>query len=295
MSEPPAGDSASEPLPEVAVPAAEVTAVAKVLRAAEVAEVAEEEPAVEIVVEAIAQADGLVIAMPSQAAESTAVTRIEEPDAPNPDVPFEAVSNETLRAFPVRAWGTAWTRPASALAAAAGLTVAAFLIVGQFHDEGPVSAPRPRAGVRAAPGRVAVQAHSAPAVPSAPDGPLAAAVPIAVVSSGPAGHFETAAARPNHPVRASKPMPPPSRQPADDLRLRAALARIEADRWNAKDAAGDIFGEGRHSEEEGERLLRQRDYEAAELAFSRAARLFQKAQEISWEERLRQANLGSGQ
>jgi hypothetical protein len=90
-------------------------------------------------------------------------------------------------------------------------------------------------------------------------------------------------------------MPAPSRQPAEDLRLRAALARIEADRVNARQSAGDLFGEGRHSEEEGERLLRQRDYQAAELAFSRAARLFQQAQEVSWERRLRESDLTNTQ
>ena len=71
------------------------------------------------------------------------------------------------------------------------------------------------------------------------------------------------------------------------------VAVIEADRLNAKEAAGDLFGEGRHSEEEGERLLRQRDYDAAQLAFSRAATLFQKAGELSFEERLRQQNLSA--
>ncbi|MDQ2977803.1 MAG: hypothetical protein M3R62_01170, partial [Acidobacteriota bacterium] len=95
--------------------------------------------------------------------------------------------------------------------------------------------------------------------------------------------------------RPSKPAQTGSRQPAEDLRLRAALARVEADRFNAKETAGEVFGQGRHSEEEGERLLRQRDYQAAQLAFSRAARLFHQAQEISWEERLRQSNLSSQQ
>ena len=81
------------------------------------------------------------------------------------------------------------------------------------------------------------------------------------------------------------------RKPAEELRLRAALARIEADRLNARETAGAIFVQGRTSEEEGERLLRERDYQAAQLAFSRAARLFQQAQELSWEERVRQADI----
>jgi len=81
------------------------------------------------------------------------------------------------------------------------------------------------------------------------------------------------------------------RKPAEELRLRAALARIEADRLNARETAGAIFVQGKTSEEEGERLLRERDYQAAQLAFSRAARLFQQAQELSWEERVRQADI----
>jgi hypothetical protein len=83
------------------------------------------------------------------------------------------------------------------------------------------------------------------------------------------------------------------RHPAEDLRLRAALARIEADRVNARVEARELFGEGRRSEEEGERFLREQDYDAAQLAFSKAARLFEKAQERSWEERVRQANLSA--
>ncbi|MFY9549778.1 MAG: hypothetical protein WAU32_01390, partial [Thermoanaerobaculia bacterium] len=90
---------------------------------------------------------------------------------------------------------------------------------------------------------------------------------------------------------ARKPVQTELRHPAEDLRLRAALARIEADRVNARESAGDLFGEGRQSEEEGERLLQRQEYDAAQLAFSRAARLFQKAEELSWEERVRQANL----
>jgi hypothetical protein len=84
------------------------------------------------------------------------------------------------------------------------------------------------------------------------------------------------------------------RRPTEELRLKAALARIEADRVNARESAGDIFGEGRNNEEEGERFLRAQEYESAQLAFSRAARLFQKAQELSWEERVRKTSLSGG-
>jgi serine/threonine protein kinase len=194
---------------------------------------------------------------------------------------------------PLRVWATAWTRPAAALAAAAGLTVGAFLIIGQFRGEASVTAPRPRSAAQLT--LAPVPAGSRPVSSALPASDISvAAAPVAVLA-GSTGRFDAASARPAGAVRPGKPVQTHSRQPAEDLRLRAALARIEADRFNAKDTAGEIFGAGRHSEEEGERLLRKRDYDAAQLAFSRAARLFHEAQEISWEERLRQANLSSPQ
>ena len=42
---------------------------------------------------------------------------------------------------------------------------------------------------------------------------------------------------------------------------------------------------------EGLRLLRDRDYDAAQLAFSSAARLFDEAREKTWEERVRDTSL----
>jgi hypothetical protein len=194
----------------------------------------------------------------------------------------------------LRVWATAWTRPAAALAAAAGLTVGAFLIIGQLR-EASVTAPRPRSTASLALAPVPAASRPVSSAQPAADLSVAAAAPIAVVLTGSTGRFEAAVARGAGALRPGKPVQSQSRQPAEDLRLRAALARIEADRFNAEESAGEIFGEGRHNEEEGERLLRQRDYEAAQLAFSRAARLFHDAQEISWEERLRQANLSSGQ
>lgn len=227
-------------------------------------------------------------------AAPSATTFPEEARSPDPFF-LEGPAGGAERFRPARLWSPEWTRPASALAAAAGLTVAAFLIVGQFHHAGAASAPRPRAVATADFAKTSAAAPSADAAARPAALSVAATAPMALVLAGPGGHFEPAVARATRPVKPGKAAPAVSRQPAEDLRLRAALARIEADRWNAKEAAGDIFGEGRHSEEEGERLLRQRDYDAAELAFSRAARLFQKAQEISWEERLRQSNLSPAQ
>ena len=196
---------------------------------------------------------------------------------------------------PVRALVTAWGRPASALAAAAGLSVGAFLIVSQFHAPGLNATTQSEAEASRGARPPAGTASSAIRPTPAPEPSVAAAAPIDLVLPGSTGRFEHAAARSTDSSRPSKPVKTQSREPAEDLRLRAALARIDADRLNAKEVAGDLFGEGRHSEEEGERFLRQRDYDAAQLAFSRAARLFQQAGEISWEERLRQANPGGAQ
>ncbi len=215
-----------------------------------------------------------------------------EPAGPRVVIPREVVAS------PVRLWATAWTRPASALAAAAGLTLGAFLLFSQFR-EGVALRPRPEAP---APASVAAASGPEPAdfrpaenvttsAPSASSAAVRMAAPVAVVlSGGSVGRLEPASAKVPS-IRSGKPVPAASRQPAEDLRLRAALARIDADRVNAQQAAGDLFGEGRHNEEEGERLLRRREYPAAELAFSRAARLFQQAQEISWERRLRETDL----
>jgi hypothetical protein len=117
-------------------------------------------------------------------------------------------------------------------------------------------------------------------------------LPAAVPSS--ASTVSAGAGRPA-PAKGAKAVRKELRKPAEELRLRAALARIEADRLNALETARAIFVEGRTNEEEGERLFRQRDYQAAQLAFSRAARLFQRAQEVTWEERVRRSDISSDQ
>ena len=60
---------------------------------------------------------------------------------------------------------------------------------------------------------------------------------------------------------------------------------------NAREKASDIFGQGEQSEKDGARFLRERDYDAAQMAFSRAAQLFAKAQEVSFQERVRGTSL----
>ncbi len=93
------------------------------------------------------------------------------------------------------------------------------------------------------------------------------------------------------PARTAKNVHPELRQPAENLRLKAALARIDAERVNAPEAAGTVFGEGRASEQDGERLMRDRDYAGAQVAFGRAAQLFARAHELTWQDRIRRADL----
>ena len=225
---------------------------------------------------------------------------------PEPAAPVEVVARATrlleqdsrrLRA-PV---GAEWRRPAAALAAAAGLTVVVFLAASRISLPAPAPSDAPRAE---AANRASDVAGSLPvaAAAEAPAPTAAAAIAPAALTSAraaSAASFGDVISGPSQLVRAAAMrrglVPRPElRRPTEELRLRAALARIEADRVNARESAGDLFGEGRNSEEEGERLLRAQEYESAQLAFSRAARLFQKAQELSWEERVRKTSLAGG-
>jgi hypothetical protein len=76
-------------------------------------------------------------------------------------------------------------------------------------------------------------------------------------------------------------------------RFQAGLARVEAERLDARDLAADLFGEAVESEQEGDRLVRESDYDAAQLAFRRAAESFRMAESASREERVRQVRLDS--
>ncbi len=223
----------------------------------------------------------------SPSAESEAVAApalaVEAPAEPAAWVePIADLSEVRRRSLPpLPALARAWARPFSALAAAAGVAVGAFFVASQIQSA--------RGPVRPEPATIEASVP-APAPPAAPD-PARIVVPApapapAALSALPASNRAAA--------RHAKKVHPELRQPAENLRLKAALARIEADRLNARESAGEIFGEGRASEQEGERLLRERDYDAAQLAFVRAARLFERAQELTWEERVRHADLAQG-
>ncbi len=218
------------------------------------------------------------VASASLAAPALAPAPMEPPPVELAQAPADELSLARRRACPpLPALARAWARPASALAAAAGVAVGAFLVASQIQSL--------RSG--ATPGRIAVEA------PSQREAAAPISLPVDAPPPAEAAPAAPAVAR-AAPVRPARKIRKELRRPAEDLRLRAALARIDADRLNARETAGEIFVEGRTSEEEGERLLRERDYQAAQLAFSRAARLFQQAQELTWEERVRHAELAPG-
>jgi serine/threonine-protein kinase len=168
-----------------------------------------------------------------------------------------------------------WKRQALLLAAAAGLAAGAFFVAGRLNPSAvTVAAPPPDALANAA-----LPPTPVAAVEVAP--PPAAAPPVAVV----------AAVHVAPPAHAARKVRPELKQPAEDLQYKAAIARIEAERLSARDKAPDFFQQGELSEKEGTRLLHDRDYDAAQMAFSKAAHLFEQARDRSWEERIRGTSL----
>ena len=82
-----------------------------------------------------------------------------------------------------------------------------------------------------------------------------------------------------------------ARQSAESLRLRAALARVEAERIDAQIIARDLYAEAQASEKEGNRLLARGIYKSAQPVFMRATQLYRAAEDVSREERVRLVRL----
>jgi len=186
----------------------------------------------------------------------------------------------------------AWTTGAAGLAAAAGVVVAVFLIASQLRSSR-AAAPQARAiPAAAAPAKPAPAPPPAPKPEVVPDSSILS--PVVLESAQPKtearGRFERAVKRSDGRPTSN----PPQWRGAEDLRLRAALARVEADSIGSPEEAGDLFGEGRKSEEQGQRLMRERDYAGAELAFLHATQLFQQAQAVRWDARVRRSDLSGG-
>jgi serine/threonine protein kinase len=180
----------------------------------------------------------------------------------------------------------AWKRPALLLAAAAGVTAGAFLVAGRGGSSG-----RPDA----APAIPSAAAASGPAALSAPQADAAAHADLPKLSEPAApGGAALASNRPAAAARPAKKLHPELKEPAEDQRYKAAMARVEAQQLSASEKAHDVFEEGQRSEKEGARLLHERDYQAAQAAFSRAAELFHQARDRSFDERVRDTSLSGG-
>ena len=197
--------------------------------------------------------------------------------APAPEA-IQAHALELIAAKPASASGPPWKKQALLLAAAAGVAAGAFLVADRISQMSN-AAMAPPAMPAAPPTAVPAPAEASPATVEVP-----APAPVAAAAA-------PAAARPASAPSARK-VRAELRQPAEDLRYKAAIARIEADRLSAREKAPDVFQEGEQSEKDGIRFLRERDYDAAQMAFSKAARLFEQARERSWEERVRGTSLG---
>ena len=212
-------------------------------------------------VEVLEEASRLIEETPADAAPEPAIAEPEPPPVP------------PSRPIPL----PPWARPALLLAAAAGLAFGVFLVAGRTP-----SSPRPEESASARP--------RDPAPATAP-APLPTAVPESVPTPSAAPSVSAAALPPGRAPRPGRPVRPELRAPTEDLRYRAALARVEADRLRASETTPEIFGEGVRREQDGLRLLKDRDYDAAQDAFSRAAQLFDEAREKTWEERVRDTRL----
>ncbi|MGH9399523.1 MAG: protein kinase domain-containing protein, partial [Thermoanaerobaculia bacterium] len=86
-----------------------------------------------------------------------------------------------------------------------------------------------------------------------------------------------------------------ARRSAESLRLRAALARIDADRLDAEVIARDLYAEAQSNEKEGSTLLHQGFYKPAQPVLMRATQLYRMAEDVSREERVRLVRLSSPQ
>jgi serine/threonine protein kinase len=83
------------------------------------------------------------------------------------------------------------------------------------------------------------------------------------------------------------------RYAAEHARFRAGWARIEAERREAGELAGEKFGAGRAAEAEGQRLLTAGEFAQALSSFEVAANLYREAENTSRETRLERLRLSA--
>ena len=251
------------------------------------------DPEVEIAVASIRQVELL-----PEAERSVVVLRfpqetslsVDADDAGAPPViPPEVVAS------PVLLWATAWTRPASALAAAAGLTLAAFLLVSQIPrrpGRGPglerfhLLGRRPRTH-RWRPKSLAPSFRSRAPRRSRPRRRSPS-------SCRPAVSSPRERARRLRPAAAS----PFRRRPGSPPRICACERRSPGSTRTASMPSrrrGISSGRAATASRRASGCCASATIRRRELAFSRAARLFQQAQEVSWERRLRESDLSNTQ
>ncbi len=131
---------------------------------------------------------------------------------------------------------------------------------------------------------------------AAPPGP--ASRPFVAVAAAPAPRESSAPAALPAPrslsariLRAQRLERENLRRAAEDVRLRAGLARVAAQRLDGAAIAPDTFAEATDREHEGEELFRLGRFDGAKDAFEDAARLYHAAESTSHEERVKRVKL----
>jgi serine/threonine protein kinase len=171
-----------------------------------------------------------------------------------------------------------------------GFAVAASLVAAGFLFPPDRDRPRPPAEIPAQPvAAVTVAAADTAATKLAPAAPRPAAVEA---TSSPAAHHSRRDARESRERAAAAAL---AKKSAESLRLRAALARVEAERLDAEVIARDLYAEGLQSEDEGNRLLQRGAFEESQPTLMRATQLYRMAEEVSREERVRLVRLSAAQ
>ncbi len=177
-----------------------------------------------------------------------------------------------------------WAGPVAAALAVVGIATGTIVLNSRMRSRSNSPVSTAAAGAPSAVNR--------PMPPQAPSPALGEAVRNATLRQD--AVFDPPRPRRKTAAVAGKRMVSPRRL-AEDLRFRAALARISAEWLEANELAPEVFGEGKRSEREGERLLREQNYDSAQRAYARATLLFHQAENLSREERVRRVKLVAAQ
>jgi hypothetical protein len=186
--------------------------------------------------------------------------------------------------------------PATVWIGRIGFAVAASLVAAGFFFP-------PKEAGSAAPEVVPDRVAAVPAVPVPVAAVALAAVPLPAPSStSPGAAVEASHSAAHHAVphrdgheKERLAAASLARKSAESLRLRAALARVEAERLDAEVIARDLYAEAQAMEKDGNRQLQRGAYEASQPSLMRATQLYRMAEEVSREERVRLVHLSSAQ